>query len=80
MANYKTGAQRRNDRMEKIFDTAYELAARKAGWNNGDKAWSNIPNPENYWGKDGVTEPAGNVRAYLTARECCLGEDLLASK
>jgi hypothetical protein len=32
MANYKTGAQRRNDRMDKIFDNAYELAARKAGW------------------------------------------------
>lgn len=32
MANYKTGAQRRNDRMFAIFDEAYELAARNAGW------------------------------------------------
>ncbi len=32
MANYKTSAERRNNRMEAIFDRAYELAARKAGW------------------------------------------------
>lgn len=28
-----TGAQRRNARMDAIFASAYELAARKAGWN-----------------------------------------------
>ncbi len=32
MANHKTGAERRNDRMHTIFDKAYELAARNAGW------------------------------------------------
>lgn len=29
---HMTGAQRRNAKMESIFDSAYELAARKAGW------------------------------------------------
>jgi hypothetical protein len=32
MANHKSGAERRNDKMESIFNTAYELAARNAGW------------------------------------------------
>ena len=54
----------------------YEAAARAAGWNDGDAAWSKIPNPENYWGKDGEIHAAGNVKAYIDAKELCEAESI----
>jgi len=54
----------------------HEAAARAAGWSDGPDAVSNIPNDEGYWMKEGVTEPAGNYRAYVDAREVCEGEGL----
>jgi hypothetical protein len=54
----------------------WEEAAIQEGWNKGTAAWSNIPNPENYWGKDGETESAGNVKAYVDAKELCEAENI----
>lgn len=54
----------------------WEEAATQAGWNTGSAAWSNVPNPENYWGKDGETHPAGNIIAYKSAQECCEDQNI----
>lgn len=54
----------------------YDATATAAGWSNGPDAISNIPNAEGYWMKEGVTEEAGNYRAYIDAREVCEGESL----
>lgn len=55
----------------------FDALAVEAGWSNGPDAVSNIPNDEGYWMKEGVTEEAGNYRAYLNAREVCEGEGLI---
>lgn len=54
----------------------YEAAARAAGWDNSAHAISNIPNDEGYWMKDGVTEPAGNYRAYIDVKEVFHSESI----
>ena len=59
-----------------VAPDGYELAARQAGWSDGEDAISNIPNDAGHWMKEGVVEPAGNYRAYSSAEEVCEGEGI----